>query len=385
MKERWLALALPLAGLASAFFFNRVVLGPEVEATPPARFQRVGSELPPGLAEPLVADAYRVLQLAEKTREQRFRHAIQDPDATRGELRKQIAAAKGTEALAALGRELFLLDLPGDSRIPGHSANRCAACHARGHIGGAGGLVDDFLGGLNPPALDGVGLLETAAAEITADLATIKSGRLRSHGIDFGTRQRPEGIATDFVVRPFGRRGTWSRIDEAVEANANETLGEPLSPSDRGALTAWIRTLPPPTILPPDASRLTDLFSAYLRGRSLFETIGCADCHVPAIVLRDGTSVRAFSDLKRHQMGDRLLYKGSSIWLTTPLWGVGASPPYLHDGHALSSLDAAIAMHGGEADASSKRYAALGSMRQGEIKVFLLSLVPEPQFHVAGE
>src|SRR5262249_13079008 len=53
-------------------------------------------------------------------------------------------------------------------------------------------------------------------------------------------------------------------------------------------------------------------------------------------------------------------------WRTTPLWGVGTTAPYGHDGASLD-LDAVIRRHGGEALASRQAYAALSEegRRQG--------------------
>lgn len=47
-----------------------------------------------------------------------------------------------------------------------------------------------------------------------------------------------------------------------------------------------------------------------------------------------------------------------SEWRTPPLWGLADSAPYLHDGRAATVIEA-IALHGGEADACTKRYFAL--------------------------
>jgi hypothetical protein len=45
-------------------------------------------------------------------------------------------------------------------------------------------------------------------------------------------------------------------------------------------------------------------------------------------------------------------------WRTPPLWGLKDSAPYLHDGRAATVVEA-IALHGGEAEACTKRYLAL--------------------------
>ena len=45
-------------------------------------------------------------------------------------------------------------------------------------------------------------------------------------------------------------------------------------------------------------------------------------------------------------------------WRTPPLWGLKDSAPYLHDGRAATVIEA-IALHGGEAEACTKRYLGL--------------------------
>jgi hypothetical protein len=60
--------------------------------------------------------------------------------------------------------------------------------------------------------------------------------------------------------------------------------------------------------------------------------------------------VRIFSDLKRHNMGSGLAEQideigtGASVFITTPLWGIGSTAPYMHDGRS-PSLTGAILEH----------------------------------------
>ena len=61
-------------------------------------------------------------------------------------------------------------------------------------------------------------------------------------------------------------------------------------------------------------------------------------------------------------------------WRTPPLWGVRDSAPYLHDGRA-SSLENAIALHGGQAQESAKQFAALTPQEKQKLMAFLKSLV----------
>ncbi|MDX2021281.1 MAG: di-heme oxidoredictase family protein [Deltaproteobacteria bacterium] len=113
-------------------------------------------------------------------------------------------------------------------------------------------------------------------------------------------------------------------------------------------------------------------------GRSVFDRIGCAACHVPTLKGPRG-SLPLYSDLLLHDMGAALadgvqmgLASGSEF-RTQPLWGVAAVAPYLHDGRA-DSLDEAIRSHGGEAQTSREKYEALSTAEQDQIATFLLSL-----------
>ncbi|MCL6596970.1 MAG: redoxin domain-containing protein, partial [Firmicutes bacterium] len=69
---------------------------------------------------------------------------------------------------------------------------------------------------------------------------------------------------------------------------------------------------------------------------------------------RQAYTVRGvYSDFKYHDVGEafyQVQFDGSVIrkWRTTPLWGVGHSAPYGHDGANLD-LDSVIRRHGGEA------------------------------------
>ncbi len=90
--------------------------------------------------------------------------------------------------------------------------------------------------------------------------------------------------------------------------------------------------------------------------------------------------VELFGDLKRHDLGAGLAENidaagtGASVFLTENLWGVGSTPPYLHDGRA-TSLSEAIREHGGEARASRDRFLRLTAREQRNLIRFLKNLV----------
>jgi hypothetical protein len=89
-----------------------------------------------------------------------------------------------------------------------------------------------------------------------------------------------------------------------------------------------------------------------------------------------------FTDFKRHDLGRNFMernYDGSfqTMFLTTPLWGVGSTSPFGHDGRSINLRDV-ILRHGGEAQAARDRFANLNANKQVEVIEFLNSLVLFP-------
>jgi len=170
--------------------------------------------------------------------------------------------------------------------------------------------------------------------------------------------------------------------------------------------------------------------SAVTAGRQRFQEIGCAQCHIadlqiardrriadvetaydplngifnnlfatatPLFDLVDDSSgfpalkrpanqtflVRnIFTDFKLHDVGPNFYernYDGTirKKFLTTPLWGVGTTAPYGHDGRSIN-LREVILRHGGEAIAAREAFASLSSSNQSRILEFLNSLVIFP-------
>jgi hypothetical protein len=89
-----------------------------------------------------------------------------------------------------------------------------------------------------------------------------------------------------------------------------------------------------------------------------------------------------FADMKRHDLGAKFHernYDGTltTHFMTEPLWGVGSSPPYGHDGRSIN-LREVILRHGGEALASRNAFARLSESQKAAILEFLNSLVLFP-------
>ena len=96
-------------------------------------------------------------------------------------------------------------------------------------------------------------------------------------------------------------------------------------------------------------------------------------------------NVELWSDLKRHDMGDKLADPHPTFgtfparqFLTPPLWGVGVTAPYLHDGRAATLADA-IAQHDGEAAGVRAAFLALDADSQAQVVEFLQTLARDPR------
>ena len=64
-------------------------------------------------------------------------------------------------------------------------------------------------------------------------------------------------------------------------------------------------------------------------------------------------------------------------FVTEPLWGVGTSAPYGHDGRSIN-LELVILRHGGEAEASKQAFERLPDVLKQKVISFLSSLVLFP-------
>ena len=89
-----------------------------------------------------------------------------------------------------------------------------------------------------------------------------------------------------------------------------------------------------------------------------------------------------FTDFKRHDLGSNFYERNwdgtlQTQFLTRPLWGVGTTGPYGHDGRSIT-LNDVILRHGGEAQAARDAFVALKPSQIGNLLSFLNSLVLFP-------
>lgn len=128
-------------------------------------------------------------------------------------------------------------------------------------------------------------------------------------------------------------------------------------------------------------------------GNQLFMQTGCETCHRQTlhtgpspVAALSNTEFHPYTDLLLHDMGPQLddgYTEGSALtaeWRTPALWGLGLSPNsqggqyfLLHDGRA-HSIQEAILLHGGEAQASRNAYVQLTETEKKALIRFLQSL-----------
>jgi hypothetical protein len=272
-----------------------------------------------------------------------------------------------------------------------------------------------------------------------------------------------EGVDWDLIIKPFHQTGANVSVRQfAVGAlnrhfgiQAAERFGIGSDPDDDGvtdeatigdvtSIALWVAALNTPGQAVPEdpAQRL-----AMVQGEALFSTIGCADCHRTSMNLESplfsepsplnpgdtlslidvavpytfdmttqgpeprlpsngagGATVRAFTDLKRHNLNDAEVNhfaneqvpqgfltgfapssdftiapepRSTELFMTGRLWTVGSSDPYGHRGD-LPMLTEAILAHGGEARPQREAFLALADEEQNAIVEFLRSLQVVP-------
>jgi len=273
----------------------------------------------------------------------------------------------------------------------------------------------------NPPPLFGAGLIDAIPEGVLENAAATKR---RDH---LEVRGRVSRLPDGRVGR-FGWKAQAATLDEFVLTACAEELGlevpghpqaeNPRVPrgngrgldltrSDCDALTAFVAALPAP--VESAAANRAEREQVRL-GKSVFERVGCAACHLPAL----GPVRGIYSDLLLHDMGGELGASGgyaffnsspedesetlpgampngplafngavdkprvsardrSREWRTPPLWGLRDSGPYLHDGRA-ETLEQAVAFHGGEAQFIARHYFSLPAEERRAVERFLKAL-----------
>ncbi|MGH9583366.1 MAG: di-heme oxidoredictase family protein [Bryobacteraceae bacterium] len=330
------------------------------------------------------------------------------------------------------------------------------------------------------PGMFGSGYYEMLARQIAADLQAIRDclrpgqrAALVSKGISFGVLARNpdgswdtsavQGLAPQstesldaqhppsLLILPFSQAGnvvslrvfTVNAFNQHLGMQATERFGIGTDPDGDGvvneltraditAVTVFQATLPVPQPVEPDDPVLR---KAAREGETLFQQIGCASCHIPALPLdRNGwiytepnpynpagnlqagqapvlsvdlasddlpqprlkpvngvVMVPLYTDFKLHDIcsgpndpnrevlnqnaasGSAAFFAGNERFLTRRLWTAGSKPNYFHHGQ-FTTIREAILNHFGEALASQQAFRALTPYQQGAVIEFLKTL-----------
>jgi CxxC motif-containing protein (DUF1111 family) len=198
------------------------------------------------------------------------------------------------------------------------------------------------------------------------------------------------------VVGRFGHKASMPGLrQQTVGAFANDIgLSNKLAPEPDGsrdlsddqfeATVFFASTIGVPAALPRNA--------AAREGRALFDTFGCAACHVATLVTGDHALaqlarqvIHPYTDLLLHDVGDLLTdarrdFLADGVeWRTPPLWGLGLvqlvqpDATFLHDGRARTVAEA-ILWHGGEARPAREAFRLATKQQRDALIGFLETL-----------
>src|ERR1051326_2904983 len=181
------------------------------------------------------------------------------------------------------------------------------------------------------------------------------------------------------------RRGPPPPPQPPEEPSAGQPIPAGVDPTPEPELTAEAAELTNEFVrflAPPSPAKLSGQAA---RGRAEFSRLGCVSCHIPTLTTGDSPvqalrhrKFAAFTDLLLHDMGPEMadICLGLALpseFRTEPLMGVRFLPRFLHDGRA-TTLEQAIASHGGEAAASRDRYNKLKPDQQAALVAYLKTL-----------
>jgi len=140
--------------------------------------------------------------------------------------------------------------------------------------------------------------------------------------------------------------------------------------------------------------RVADVETTYDRRRGIFNDLFAVATPLlqevpgsgsPAVKQPNGQRFvvkNIYADFKRHNLGSNFWERNfdgtlTKEFMTEPLWGVGTTAPYGHDGRSID-LWSVIMRHGGEAQEARDRFARLPDEKQAQVIDYLQTLVLFP-------
>lgn len=249
-------------------------------------------------------------------------------------------------------------------------------------------ISEDRLAALeDPDDADGDGISGRRQQVVNAETGTLATGR-------FGWKAEAPTVAHQSAGAFAGDLGITNRLfpsddctDAEAECRAGISGGDPeIEDHLLDRVVVYARSIAVPVRRDWEDPEI-------LRGKRLFDDLGCVSCHVahhvtgafPPIPELGDQPIWPYTDLLLHDMGEALsdhrpvgLADGNE-WKTPPLWGIGLFPDvnghtrYLHDGRA-RSLEEAVLWHGGEAEAAREGFVDLDAADRDAVIRFLEDL-----------
>lgn len=274
-----------------------------------------------------------------------------------------------------------------------------------------GTVIDDVI--VSPrvaPAMTGVGLLENIPAKTI--LAAADPDDTDGDGISGKANMVTDPATGKEALGRFGWKAAVATIrDQTTKAAANDIGITSEEVPDAPCTEAETECLAKPDGGKPEIDKnKVDKIEFYSRtlavparrdvgkpattkGQETFDKIGCTSCHTAELTTGSDSEIaplndqviRPYTDLLLHDMGPGLAddrpdeQATGREWRTAPLWGIGlvetvnGHTRFLHDGRA-RNLEEAILWHGGEAEASRKKFEDLPKRDRQSILTFLESL-----------
>ena len=264
----------------------------------------------------------------------------------------------------------------------------------------------------------GDGFVESIDDQTLLNLAAQQCAR--SGGIICGQAIRVPVLEANGATA-IGRFGWKSQHASLLSFSSDAYLNEMgitnrLAPNDKD-VTSVCDVVPDPEDSHPDSEGLNDVdhFARFMRaskvpprdlalanssdgqiGASLFQTVGCATCHVPTLTTAPPNTpvaagafivppplgnkiIHPFGDFLLHDVGtgDGIVQNGppetANKMRTAPLWGVRTRNELMHDGRSTTFFEA-IQRHRNEAQGAVNNFNRLSINQQNQLITFLRSL-----------
>jgi CxxC motif-containing protein (DUF1111 family) len=260
---------------------------------------------------------------------------------------------------------------------------------------------DGFVEAIDSNTLLAISNAQPAAQRGTLIQVPVLEAPGNNRGGRFGWKDQHSSLlsfASDAYINEMGVTNRFAQTENTsngtvVQGGAFDGKADPAGTGeddagDIDAFTAFMRCLKAPPRGPINGN--------VTNGNNVFNSIGCATCHVGTIttapagtVINGGalTVSAALGDKNIHPFGDFLLHdvgtgdgivqnggQGTrNMVRTAPLWGIGARTRFMHDGASVTAT-AAINRHANQGATARNNFNSLSSASQANVLAFIFSL-----------